>query len=315
MTQKIILGTGLTITALTFASLAGQFYWALDVLTHFTIQFALLLLLCLIAGAAARVNWRYLLVMVVGLVPNLVILYPYYLPSAPAQAAPGTDAMTLVSINVYAGNNDFEAIVDYVLENDPDLVLFTEARYEFIEHLEQSEFATAYPHVYAEPSRWTRGLMFASKTPFTSAETIYTTERSRFLSVVMDWQGQPVTFFSVHPLPPLNSRWTQSRNDVYTAYVEYVNAVETPLIMVGDFNAAPWSSPLRQLTASTGLQPGAYGHGIRPTWFYLGVIQAPLDYMLVSPEWDVVRYQTAGNVGSDHLPLVAAIRLRQNLSD
>ncbi|MEL7234822.1 MAG: hypothetical protein AAGK74_10020, partial [Chloroflexota bacterium] len=140
MIHKTTIGLGLTVTVLTAGSMAGRVYWMLDVLTHFTIQFALLLTLCLVAGVVQRLHWRYLLVMTAGLIPNLVILYPYFLPVATA-AAPTSDDLTIVSINVYAGNDDFDAVAGYVAEKDPDLVLFTEARYEFVDYLEQGGFA------------------------------------------------------------------------------------------------------------------------------------------------------------------------------
>ncbi len=308
--QRVSVMLGVLLALLTVGSLLGRWHWALDVLSHFTIAYAWGLAGCLLLGALLRVNWRYLLVIAAGLVPNLLILLPYYLPpSVSAAPTDDTQVLSLLTINLGTTGDNYQQVTDYVQAADADLLLFTEVRQDFLEHM-GATLAADYPHVFAEPSRYTLGLAWVSKTPFQQTEVVRISEWRRFLSVTLDVQGQPVTLFSVHPLPPLNGRWAQSRNDEFEVFAAEANAVDTPLILLGDFNAAPWAYPVRRLNAAANLRPGGHGHGVRPTWFYAGVVQAPLDYMLVSPEWDVLDYASVGNVGSDHAPVVAQVALR-----
>ena len=127
--------------------------------------------------------------------------------------------------------------------------------------------------------------------------------------MTLDWSGELVRLFVVHPFPPMSGTWAASRNQEFAVFAEHAADVDTPLVMLGDFNAAPWSAPVQELTATTDLRPANLGFGVRPTWFFALVAQAPLDYLLVSDELVVTAYQTGKQFGSDHLPVTATLRL------
>ncbi len=309
MLHRIVIGVGIVYTMLTLGSLLGRFHWALDVLSHFNIQFAITLLVFVAAAIVLRVNPRWTVLFVVGLLPNIVVLWPYFVWNA-ATAADEVETLRLAAINVYARNTDYASISSYLREADADLVVLTEIREQLADDLNMT-IGDLYPHQHVEPSRGTFGLAFLSKEPFLSAETVQMSERRRYLKVVLDHTGQPVTFFSIHPLPPLNQRWADFRNDELQYFAMEAAEIETPLVLMGDFNATPWSYHIQQLNDEANLRPANYGFGVRPTWFYWGVIQAPLDYMLISPEWDVVHYEVGRSVSSDHLPVVAEVQLRR----
>lgn len=78
---------------------------------------------------------------------------------------------------------------------------------------------------------------------------------------------------------------------------------------------APWSHAMRNLTTETGLRYATDGYGIWPTWFvgqsFVGpLLGAPLDHILLSPQWQVIDYTESGDIGSDHVPLQADLILQ-----
>jgi endonuclease/exonuclease/phosphatase (EEP) superfamily protein YafD len=307
--KLVILVIGLVNVVMTLGSLLKDLYWAFDVMTHFNVQYVIGLTLALIVGLVVRLNWRWLALFVVALIPNIFILWPYFTPQ-PVHAAPEREPLTLVAINVSTRSDHYDQVTDYIREVDADITVLLEVRQDLLDHIDEA-LTDTHPHVYGVPSRFTLGSAFVSKHPFTIADTVQLdSDWRRFLKVAIEWEGRPVTFFSVHPFPPTAPRMAQSRNDEYRLFEVAVAAVDTPLVMMGDFNAAPWSSPIDRLTQVTGLRPAMLGFGAWPTWAWLGVIQAPLDYMLVSPQWEVVDYEIGRSVGSDHRPVLAEVQLR-----
>ncbi|HLR37624.1 MAG TPA: endonuclease/exonuclease/phosphatase family protein [Chitinophagaceae bacterium] len=82
-----------------------------------------------------------------------------------------------------------------------------------------------------------------------------------------------------------------------------------PLIMAGDWNATPKSEPISILTET--LTPGCYGDGC-PLTFPYDFPSRTLDYVMYMPKHKFVflDYQSvSGITASDHLPVVAKIRL------
>ncbi|MEO0563289.1 MAG: endonuclease/exonuclease/phosphatase family protein, partial [Chloroflexota bacterium] len=109
---------------------------------------------------------------------------------------------------------------------------------------------------------------------------------------------------SVHPFPATAGRRAASRNAELATFASVAEASDEPVVLLGDFNASPWSAPMRDLQRTSGLRPAAYGHGIRPTWQYLWLLWAPLDYVMVSDEASVGAYWTGPWLGSDHTPVL-----------
>ena len=87
--------------------------------------------------------------------------------------------------------------------------------------------------------------------------------------------------------------------------------VAGPLIIAGDFNMTPWSYRLQQLLASTGLRRHAT---FLRSWPTDGQYRLPwptflIDHVLTTPEIKSVSIRIGPALGSDHLPVVAALRL------
>jgi endonuclease/exonuclease/phosphatase (EEP) superfamily protein YafD len=300
--------TGLLFSGLTFASLLNPFYWLFDVFTHFNIQYAIGLIVCLAMVLVLRSSRRYALLFAAALLVNAYLLLPFFWPSS--VNSPSKDVLRMMNLNVFTDNQEYRRVSSYLREASVDVVFLSEVEPELMNLLEQ-ELADIYPYLYDESMEGTHGLAMISKQPFVQTETIPLDERHhRFLTAEITWQGQPVKIYAAHPHPPLSPFWTRSRDDEIQVIRELVALESKAHIFLGDFNAAPWSNPMRQLFAQTRLRPAAKGFGIYPTWRYktmlLGV---PLDHILVSDEWQVASYILGRDVGSDHFPVIAELYL------
>jgi len=310
--QKFIGALTLFFSLLTLGSLLGRFYWLLDILSHYHLQYTVGLTLCLLGLIYVRSASRALLLPVIALLINLYLVVPFFLPlSTPTtHAATANAPLRVMAMNISTSNAGYEKVVALISERQPDVIFLSEVREDLLAVL-RTELGEAYPYLHAEPSRMTLGLAFLSRQPFQRVETVSLDGRSRrYLRAEIDWQGKSVVLLGIHPLPPMRKAWSLSRDQEIAQMGEIANATAHPLILLGDLNASPWSTPMRRLHATTPLRYALQGHGIWPTWHLAGVLLgAPLDYILVSPAWRVEDYLEGGDIGSDHVPVQADLRL------
>ena len=319
----LVILSGTSLSAFTLGALLGHFHWLLDVLSHFHLQYAALLGLCLAASLLLRARIL-ALCLLPALLVNLFLLAPFFVPRSDATAVVASSQSTrqstsqsttpytlsVMTLNVYMDNRDYSAISDYLREEAADVVMLSENKPALMRVLKET-LSDLYPHIYDESTRGTYGLALLSRYPFEAARSVPLGRRGRRL-IEVTLRGQtPVTLFGAHPLPPLGSRWAERRNDELIAVERLIQQSAKPVVLLGDFNASPWSYPLKQLVETTGLRFANLGLGIRPTWSYQSVLlSAPIDHILVSPEWQVRAYEVGREVGSDHLPVMAELVLR-----
>ncbi|WP_371357457.1 endonuclease/exonuclease/phosphatase family protein [Hydrocoleum sp. CS-953] len=124
--------------------------------------------------------------------------------------------------------------------------------------------------------------------------------------------GKPISLVVTHPAIPTKRANFKLRNQELELLADYVSKLESPIIVVGDFNTSIWSPYYHQFVHKTGLINGRRGFGIQPSWptdfplFYI-----PIDHCLVSPEIQVLNSHIGENVGSDHLPLITDVAIYQ----
>ena len=89
----------------------------------------------------------------------------------------------------------------------------------------------------------------------------------------------------------------------------WVDQFEGPHIVTGDFNTPPESPIYRAAWSDWHNAFSRAGQGLGGPRVN-GWIRARIDHILVNGEWRVIRAQTGEDVGSDHLPVLAEVRLR-----
>ncbi len=82
-----------------------------------------------------------------------------------------------------------------------------------------------------------------------------------------------------------------------------------PALVLGDFNTPPESRHLRRYWSDWTDAFAHVGWGIGATRLN-GWIRARIDYVMADDNWTVVEAKVGPDVGSDHLPIVAQVRLK-----
>ncbi|MCC5613149.1 endonuclease/exonuclease/phosphatase family protein [Nostoc sp. CHAB 5834] len=121
-----------------------------------------------------------------------------------------------------------------------------------------------------------------------------------FTATVRLQDNRAVSLGVVHPFPPLTAEDYGNREfQISEAARSLLRG--NPRILMGDFNATPWSASLRKLEYKGWRRASS----LLPTQSLLGGL--PLDHVLVSHDWSQVNTSVGPALGSDHRPVTAKL--------
>jgi endonuclease/exonuclease/phosphatase (EEP) superfamily protein YafD len=117
--------------------------------------------------------------------------------------------------------------------------------------------------------------------------------------------GASFSIMLIHPLPPVSAAALVAQREELDAVADRAHTLAGPVVIMGDFNATPWSRPYRRFLASSGLCDSRAGFGIQATFPAASVVlRIPIDHLLATCSVGIADRHVERDVGSDHLPIV-----------
>ncbi|KQT88265.1 endonuclease/exonuclease/phosphatase family protein [Aurantimonas sp. Leaf443] len=306
----------LALLALASAILAGFFgraVWAFDSLSHFRAQLSVLALgaglLVLLPGFRVRPLDAARLPAAAALIAGAAGLYtvlPFYVAAADAGAPPlERPVYTLLQMNLRYDAADKTPALSRIAQLRPDVVTAQEVTPDWRERLET--LISAYPYQYycgTAPQPYSvGGTAILSRRPFAD-ETGLCQADDGFAMRRIDFNGVVASIVSEH----LQWPWPHPHWYQIGALQSVLAALPSPVLIGGDFNAAPWSGAVGTYAEAVGTRPVG---GLGPTWLHrtlpaalVGPLGLPIDNILASPQIGIVSAATGEATASDHLPVV-----------
>jgi len=291
------------------ASLAGFFggtWWVFDLLANFRHQMAVGLILCTLLLVLGR--WKKSAVIVgVMTVFNLSVVLPLFFDPG----RPETSDFRVLSFNIHASNRQFEDVISLVRESNADVVILHEvtSRWEGV----IDEAAAAFDDWDYEVTRSrATGDLFGSLVLAPAGSAVesfgFGLSEPRAIEIVLP---NGVAILGIHPLSPYTEVRHQQNDQQLQFATDWATSQEGPMVVVGDFNATPWSFPFRRLVAAADLTNSARGFGLDLTYpaDRSFLIRIPIDNLLHSEDLAVVDRRLGPATGSDHLPLTVDLAL------
>jgi endonuclease/exonuclease/phosphatase (EEP) superfamily protein YafD len=211
--------------------------------------------------------------------------------------------VTVLSLNLWV-RHDVDAIVRLLDQTAPDLVMLQEVSPSTLPPLLRA-IGERYPHV----AECACDVALLSKRPLRDIETHDRASAHPSLVTAL-WTspgGRTYRVGSLHLAWPFLPQ-AQATNVDWLA--DAAARWREPLILGGDYNLSPWSYKMSRLTWRSGLtRQGLWGaswpapRGIVPRGLVL------IDNVLTSPEIFGERFVVGPSVGSDHLPVIATLKL------
>ncbi len=182
----------------TVAGFLGKLYWILDNFSAFRVQYCFILLAgAVISGVGKRYKMSALSFVFAML--NLVLILPFYFGEDAGHSA--QEPLKLMMFNVNTGNSDYDAVLDYVKEVDPDFVALLELNHVWWRNIEP--LLERYPYYEKRLHSDNFGVAFLSKYPM-NAEVVTGLCNLDVPSIIADveYDEQELTVITTHPLPP-----------------------------------------------------------------------------------------------------------------
>lgn len=238
----------------------------------------------------------------------LPIIFPFYsvgaLLSKDVSAAEKSTA-ALLTANLHAGNRSYEKLSRTISEHSPTIVALVEVDHDRAAWLE-NQFA-ALPHRARSRELGVFGTALLSKYPLEEVNTqcLGKDVPSTICAKVIPDGDPPFHVIVFHPPPPASSSHVAEYSLMYDRLTELVSDLGSDrLLVVGDFNATPFSTNYKKLVARTGLKNASHEFGMRRTWnthFFFERLM--LDHILLGKGVKRSNFLVLSDIGSDHLPL------------
>jgi endonuclease/exonuclease/phosphatase (EEP) superfamily protein YafD len=216
----------------------------------------------------------------------------------------------VMSVNLLSSNHENEAVFQAVEEAQPDLLIFLELNSWWHQKL-QAQYGTTYPFHQSEVREDNFGISLYSKVPLQDFEILELEDQIPLLLASFENEGHPFHLLALHLIPPVNKRRSAQRDSSLAALPKVLASLPHAVMVVGDFNATPWSYPFRHLLAETELHDSSRGFGLQPTWpTYFPLLGIPIDHCLYSSGVRIVNREVGAKTGSDHRPLIVDFQVQ-----
>ncbi len=276
----------------------------LGLFQHFAAQLGAASALLLMAVSLLRL-WRSAVLAVLLTVWHGVVLYPF-LPLPDARAVEAGPPLKLLSLNLWYLNEDHARTIQALLASGADVIATVETTREWSNSL--TALAPTYPyHVDCVGTVFRCGVALYSKLPFAES---YAGRIDGALptiaTITLDWQGKPLKIAALQLINPLIGLEHDFQADQAAVATGYFAQVEGDLVVMGDFNSAPWSALQNGLRAATGLDNRGRLAFTWPSWAP-AIFRLPIDQIFVRGGIVARNVRAGAPEGSDHLPILGEI--------
>ena len=153
-----------------------------------------------------------------------------------------------------------------------------------------------------------QGIIVLSTVPITKAtafQPIKTAWPALFASLQVS-DTQHMSLAVVHAADPIRAEGLLWRDQFFDLLAAHLNTIHGPLIVLGDFNASPYTPAFRDFQAEAGLVASPWNPATYPA--KIGTFGISIDHVLVR-DATLLRLDPLPAIGSDHRPLRALIAL------
>jgi len=297
---KLIVTGALLIQTMVFLS---AHFWFFELFSHYAIYYILIGSAISLALLFRRM-FKSLLIIVVLIGINLGAIHPYLQIIDNNYNDLPTPDLTILANNYYYKNELQTDLVTLIEKEDPDIFMIHEANQAWFDSIDQ--LLEIYPYIGTTEFPGIKGMIIASKLPGEFHELKLGGNNSLEFKLF----DNSLTVLAVHPTAPLVASFAEERNLQFTAFAQYAETIDTPLVMMGDYNSTPWSPIFEDFLKESGLTDARIGHGIINTWHANNwLFKLPIDHALVSDDLQVIDFYGTEPLSSDHLPIVVKLLL------
>jgi endonuclease/exonuclease/phosphatase (EEP) superfamily protein YafD len=216
-----------------------------------------------------------------------------------------------MSFNLLSTNESYSEVIDYIESVDPDLVFLHEASRPWEVAMEAAEMD--YQLIRARSDDLIFGtLVLVRGRDVTAVSHGFAASAPRAVSLdytPFGW-ATPLSVLATHPLAPTDQERADLRDAQLGFAGDWAADQDGAFVVVGDFNATPWSWPFRRMMSEAELRNSQLGFGLQPTFPSTSnlLLRVPIDHLVHSAALEVTSRRLGPALDSDHFPLVVDLQ-------
>lgn len=296
------------------------------VVEQFTLQLAGVAAVALVLALALR-RWIFCALFAVLFV---TLTWPIWPRGEDRQPPAGAERLKIVSANLWYNARDYHRTLQFLMESDADIIGLVEVIQPWRQALAPLIAKYPYSADCADIGPWCESLLL-SKLPIVTprkgqlapdapavagGDIMWGDRRITVLATHLTWPLQPAaeaalgivhdpaaTPYLPGPLPRIRQA------EQAEALAKVLSGLSPDLIVMGDWNSAPWSRVQRSFRAATGLDNQAGWVPTWPSWMF-APLRLPLDHVLSRGHLVVMDFSAGPETDSDHRPVIAEVGWR-----
>lgn len=220
------------------------------------------------------------------------------------------DSLTIYSANVLAGGGRSSDIASSVLAADPDVVVMQEVRWQMMTELRADTRLAEYQYWSTDTPGMPVGELIWSRFPLEDVR-VQPLANGGLVTATVAAPAGAFEISAVHTQAPAEADFVWR----WHLQLDQLGQLDrsAPAILAGDFNATSDHQPFRSvLNAGWTDVHDEKGCGFDATWPIHERVPFPvyrLDHVLVTDHFEVLDVDFGEPAGSDHLPVIASVRL------
>jgi endonuclease/exonuclease/phosphatase (EEP) superfamily protein YafD len=293
--------------------------WEFGRIQLMIIQLTLIILGLLLIDNKNNTFWITIIINTALLINHAIILVPYtiiYRKKPSRKIDKDSTSISIISVNVYQFNNEYQKLITLIKEVQPDIILTMESNQDWDNALIQIE--KDYPNFNKVPLENTYGIHFYTRLQVKSVKVNYfiADDLPSIEASLLTNDGISFTFFGVHPPPPSPTEedTSKERDGELLAVGKRVKETKGPVIVVGDFNNVAWARSSILFRKTSELIDPRIGRGFISTFHAnYRLLRFPIDLFFHSTDIFVEDFKTLRTIGSDHLPLFCSFFMNKDV--
>lgn len=281
----------------------GKYHWILDGFSHFRVYYCFYFMFLGVCSLILKLKKEAIAGLVFFLLSGIGLV-KYYIPIDQVDSV--TD-IKMISINLLSSNNNSDKVLDFIINEDPDLIVLQEVNQKWDTYL--SSLGSTFPFKLTEIREDNFGLVVLSKVELIDPEKIILSSidvPSFYFKI--NKNGKETHLIATHPLPPIGTDYFDYRNEQFTNLNEMVKTLNGRTVLIGDLNTTSFSPNFSRITDGTSLRDSRLGFGLQPSWnAQIPFISVTIDHILISKEIMVTNRMVGPDIGSDHFPVIIKI--------
>lgn len=285
--------------------------WMFSALDALRIPYVIFLTACVLFFFIRRNN-----LLASGTMIALLILIPgiwkFFRPAVQAPPLPVSREIavtqkadfTVAHFNVKEHNKHILTVAEAAIRSGADIVSFQELHAESL-HETDSAMHTVYPYELSDVSIPGFGMAVYSKYPISNRKIEKTKDFPVLTGVVTLPGGHTVHFVSATTSTPTNAKDYDVQLAQFRILADYADHIDSPMVVMGDMNAVPWSDQIEDFIRTTHLKDSR--KDLAATFpAQSPLMRIPIDYIFYSDRIRCLDFSTLGGTTSNHLGILGS---------